>query len=321
MGRRVQWTLALRPPLGSSAPRKAPPCWVTRLLTQSSGEGSHGRECDVAHVEASTPRISTNVWLFNRRVGVIPHCCQGNAERSTIHARHALAILVCTCAGSRENEFATSICFDEGQTHDPVGWTARFEEIDRATARLRPKRRRLEWAVRFAQEALEELSPGQLLDRRLEVKAFLGYRMGVGGDPEAIRPPSDADMRAIQDECARIIAGLLRRESVPLGEYRVTMSLSFFRGRPHFSRDEGMFTMTELVHARYLLGELIAELWQEGHVIKVCPAPKPRAPAETSCGRWFVGRPNQRFCSTACRNLANNRKTRQRVKQRKRKRA
>src|SRR5919108_5099523 len=110
-------------------------------------------------------------------------------------------------------------------------WTARLEEIDRAVARLRTKSRRLDWVVRFAQETLEELSPGQLLDRRLGLEAFLGYRRGWGGDPEAMELPSDADMRNIQGECARIFAGVLRQELVPLGEYHVTMRLSFYQGR------------------------------------------------------------------------------------------
>jgi hypothetical protein len=202
--------------------------------------------------------------------------------------------------------------------------TATIEEINQAAVRVGVRQHRLEWVVRFAKEELDTLSPGQMLDRRLELKAFFMYSQGIGGNPEAMKLPTDETMQAIQQSFADIIARVLQGEPVHLGQYTMTTSLIWMplwgrhhRGTkrtPRFVQMPERTILTEqeleVYQAKNGLARLIDELYREGRIIRVCEAPKPRAKAEERCGRWFVGRPNQTFCSPACRNLANTRATR-----------
>jgi hypothetical protein len=198
--------------------------------------------------------------------------------------------------------------------------TAPMEEVNQAAVRVGTRQHRLEWAVQFAQEGLGTLSLGQRLDRSIEVKAFLMLSGGIGGDPDAIDLPSDAAMQAMQQEFKRIIEKVLQEETVDLGRHRTTTSLIWIRGKPYYVQipelDDRPHDEVEVYQASLGLARLIGELYREGRVIKVCDAPKPRAPAEERCGRWFVGRPNQTFCSPSCRNLANTRATRAKPQQR-----
>ena len=54
---------------------------------------------------------------------------------------------------------------------------------------------------------------------------------------------------------------------------------------------------------------LFRRLGEEAHRLHACRAP---GRIEGLCGRWFVGRPDQDFCSRKCRSLAGTRKLRAR---------
>jgi hypothetical protein len=194
----------------------------------------------------------------------------------------------------------------DDMTHE---WTATQADIRQAEARMGIKRHAVGWAVAYAQEELDRLSPGQLLDRRLELKAFLGYAppLGISTRDGVIKLPTDETVAAIQQAFAQLLAGVRRGETVPLGRYTMDTSLLWFRGKPHFVQMPNLVDQPEVYQARYGLARLIDELYREGRMIKECPAPKPRAKGGERCGRWFVGRPNQTYCSPACRNLANTR--------------
>jgi hypothetical protein len=186
------------------------------------------------------------------------------------------------------------------------------EQVHQAQKRIGNRRGRVAWAVRFAQETLDELSPGQQLDRRNELKAFLGYGpvSGISYSEGSTDAPTDKAMQAVQEEFARVIGGVLRKETVHFDEYKMAPSLIWFGNKLRFVQMPDHIEQSEAYQAGYGLAGLIDDLYREGREIKVCDAPKPRAPAEERCGRWFVGRPNQTFCSPACRNLANTRATR-----------
>jgi hypothetical protein len=205
--------------------------------------------------------------------------------------------------------------------------TARMEEIHQAAARIGARQHRLEWAVRFAQEDVGALSPGQRLDRRLEVLAFLLFSSGIGGNPEAIDLPTDAEMQTIQQDFTRIIDATLQQQPVDLGQHRVSTQLIWMPGprgirlKPRFVEvPERGTEPRETYYARRGMARLIAEVYDEGRRIKVCDAPRPRARAAERCGRRFVGRPNQTYCSPACRNLANTRATRAKPQHKRRRR-
>jgi hypothetical protein len=205
--------------------------------------------------------------------------------------------------------------------------TARREEILQAAARVGTRQHRLEWAVRFAQEDVGALSPGQRLDRRLEVLAFLMLSSGIGGHPEAIALPTDAEMQTIQQDFTRIIDATLHQQRIDLGQHNVSTQLIWMPGprgirpKPRYVEipEPGM-EPRETYYARRGMARLVAEMYDEGRRIKVCDAPKPRTRAAERCGRRFVGRPNQTYCSPACRNLANTRATRAKRQQKRRRR-
>jgi hypothetical protein len=202
----------------------------------------------------------------------------------------------------------------DDMTHD-YQWTATQEDIRQAEARVGVKRHAVAWAVAYAQEQLGRLSPGQLLDRRHELKAFLGYAppLGISSRGGAVKLPTDETMEATQQEFVRIIAGVRRGETVHLGRYTMTTSLIWAqrsrspKRQPCFSQMPDLIDQPEVYQASHGLARLIDELYREGRMIKECPAPKPRSGTHERCGRWFVGRPNQTYCSPACRNLANTR--------------
>jgi hypothetical protein len=202
--------------------------------------------------------------------------------------------------------------------------TATMNDIHQAAARVGVRQHRLEWAVQFAQKDLMELSPGQRLDRGIEVKAFLMYSRGVGGDPEKIHLPGDEIMQAVQRAFAHIIERVLRQEPVDLGQDIMTTSLMWIQGKPRFAQIPDLnrrpLEQLEVYQASCGLAMLIDAMYEEGRLIKVCGAPKPRSKTAERCGRWFVGRPNQTFCSPACRNLANTRATRAKQQQKTRRR-
>ena len=194
-------------------------------------------------------------------------------------------------------------------------WMARLEDIRRAEARMGIKRRAVEWAVRYAQEELDRLSPGQLLDRRLELKAFLGYAppLGISSRDGVVELPTDETMEAVRQAFATDIADVRRGENVDLGRYTMTTSLIWAQRsrspqlQPCLVQIPDLIDQPEVYQARYGLARLIDELYREGRMIKECPAPKPRSGPHERCSRLFVGRPNQMYCSQACRNLANTR--------------
>jgi hypothetical protein len=51
---------------------------------------------------------------------------------------------------------------------------------------------------------------------------------------------------------------------------------------------------------------------RHGPLIKEWQAPRPRTRTGEHCGRWFVGRPDQTYCSLPCQNRAGTRRVRAR---------
>jgi hypothetical protein len=194
--------------------------------------------------------------------------------------------------------------------------------LRRAQQQLLGKRQRLVWAVAFAQEPLSQLSPGRLYDLRLEFTVFLvwaGGRSFVGQSNE-VALPSVEELDAAQAGFSQIIACVVKGEDILVGHYAVTLTLRAKNGRAHLSEGLNLKEVTVPEQARYglarVLGELDRALMEAGYlgpIIKACPAPKVRGADAEPCGRWFVGRPNQVYCSSQCQTRAASRATRARA--------
>jgi hypothetical protein len=185
------------------------------------------------------------------------------------------------------------------------------EDVLKRAAEVYPERKRIEWAVDYAQEDLEAMRPGRREDVRQELKMYLASVVGLGSYDDKVELPSDEEMRDIREALHEIVQSVLDEHPVHIGQYHATLELIPMNdaGRP-ILYNTGQHAMTNVELARYALATMIAQLWVEGHRIKCCPALKPRAKAGELCGRWFVGRRNQRFCSPRCQNRAGTRVSR-----------
>ena len=202
---------------------------------------------------------------------------------------------------------------------------------------LFPRRRRLTWALDFAQEDIGQLSPGRLYDLRCELLAFLLLGGGnISMSAGKFLLPTEDDLRATQTAWVHMITIMLEGgEQETLGVYQVRVLFAGGHGRARV--DEFLQHASIPEQARYALGRLLREsehdlkeatqhfpgestlgeffrpIAPDGPLIKACPAPKVRGRAQETCGRWFVGRPNQRYCSSQCQNRAATRATRERA--------
>jgi hypothetical protein len=194
------------------------------------------------------------------------------------------------------------------------------EDVLKRAAAIYPERKRVEWAVAYAQEDLEAMRPGRREDLRQELQMYLASVVGLGSYDGMVELPTDEEMREIRQTLDEIVQSVLDKRPVHIGQYHATLELVPMtdEGRPYLL-NSGQHAMQKVELARYALATMIAKLWAEGHRIKCCPALKPRAKAGELCGRWFVGRPNQRFCSPRCQNRAGtraSRKNRERARRR-----
>jgi hypothetical protein len=202
----------------------------------------------------------------------------------------------------------------------PEAKYASREDVLKRAAAVYPERKRVEWAVAYAQEDLEAIRPGRREDLRQELQMYLASVVGLGSYDGMVELPTDEEMWEIRQALDEIVQSVLGKRPVHIGQYHATLELIPMtdEGRPYLL-NSGQHAMQKVELARYALATMIAKLWAEGHRIKCCPALKPRAKAGELCGRWFVGRPNQRFCSPRCQNRAGtraSRKNRERARRR-----
>lgn len=170
----------------------------------------------------------------------------------------------------------------------------------------RSKAERLAWAVAFTTEDLNRLSGRGLLRRQVELMAFAEPQPTFSPKRGAREPiPSVDELRRAQQRLRSILEAFVNYGRAELGQGRVvvgrTASSTWLTTQP---------TLDDLeTDATFTLGRLLEV---EGRRVKRCEAPshvRRREPAKP-CGRWFVGRPNQRHCSPRCANLASTRSAR-----------
>lgn len=192
------------------------------------------------------------------------------------------------------------------------------DEIRAIMARLNTDRERLEWAVDFAQEDIKGLTRGRLADLMLEWLVFGllgGARHQVTIGDVTLYEVTKAQLLHAQKAFARILEDLLQRGESGIGRFSVYLIVGVDQGNPyHFAevsgaganRDDEEHDLEAL--ARFSLGLLLVG---QSHLVKSCPAPALRSRKGELCGRWFVGRPNQTYCTSICQNRATTRTSRQ----------
>jgi hypothetical protein len=203
-------------------------------------------------------------------------------------------------------------------THPVFAW---FPELRVAAAELATPRRRMEWAAAFAQEDLETLSPGRLTDVWFEMTAFQlwgGHHFeGAGGiELTDLKRPDVIPLQRVQQEFRRIFASVIARKDFDIPPFVVRMSY-WYAFEPSLTKTVTPLTGEGDPDKRFALAVFALALLLDdyGKLIKTCPAPKLRSRTGEVCGRWFIGRPNQTYCSPLCQNRATTRASRQKQRQ------
>lgn len=228
------------------------------------------------------------------------------------------------------------------QAQGAVRAVATSEEILTVRRRIvggRGARGLVAWAIQFAQKDLSVMTGGDWYNLQLELAAFAtDPRSGLSGR-EGV--PSDKDVREIQQEFARIFSTLIRDGQVKIGRYEVNLivhgkSSSAMTEKPvsydlpymmywfgfvvvgrstkRVHRGPGMLVKALTAgepHETWVLGML---LQTHAHLVKACPAPRPRSTKGEVCGRWFLAnRPNQAYCSRRCQSRTTTRESREAI--------
>jgi hypothetical protein len=167
------------------------------------------------------------------------------------------------------------------------------------------------WAVDFAQTDLDALSSGRLHDLAVELIAFEYWggkdMLGQHGLGFAYIPGKE-DLRIVQEEFCSIFHRCFHSKGFSLGQFEMSLFVIPAVGR--VVKHVNSRTTQGHQHAIALL--TLAMLFDTYlPLLKECPAPKPRSRKGETCGRWFVGRPNQTYCSPLCQNRATTRSARQ----------
>ena len=183
----------------------------------------------------------------------------------------------------------------------------------------------LRWALEFAQRDLEELTPGDWENLRLELTVFATMQLSKwrGQKPKAMRGPggydifmkvrapsreppmievaTDQEIRDTQADFRRIFSRLYDKGWVSIGPVEIEYLATRRKIRGNLPRElvARMFALVKGIRfgaLRYLAEHLMFF----GELLEVCH--------DTTCGRWFVqSRKNQVYCSPQCQTRANTR--------------
>jgi hypothetical protein len=159
--------------------------------------------------------------------------------------------------------------------------------LDRALNRIgREPARRLGWLLKLADEDIDAVSPGRLVDLSDEIEAFV-YTKDVAGDV-AYRSSDwhDEDVvRSVQRTFKALMDDLFQKGQC---HYDAESRFFLFRNQPGEPIEQALGTTTEI---KFVLAAF--ELFtSEGHRIRNCAEPK--------CNRLFVATKRQAFCSPQC---------------------
>jgi hypothetical protein len=181
------------------------------------------------------------------------------------------------------------------------------EDVNQAQARVGILREALEWAVGFSQMDLTTLLPGEQFAKQLELYAWVTYaaQLGRGASAGVETIPADLTLTDAQHIMQEVFRAAVKHEKIPVTR-GVLEELIWIGDRYYLVKDTGSQQSTA-EHIRRGLGRLIDEL-PKGREIRGCEAPRSRA--TIPCGRWFIAKPTQRFCTMACRQRHNVRRLR-----------
>lgn len=167
-------------------------------------------------------------------------------------------------------------------------------------------RLRFEWLVDFAQADPRGLTPGERMDEQL----FLTAIMQKEFSPATLHPDRDADadielvlvpkedIAEARTRLRAVLSTVLAGQDTALHTYPMTFSLVHSPDARDVPPEVVLHHQDDLSRISELLYDVLELLQQFVSNLHECPAPKPRS--DEICGKWFVGRSDQRFCSSTC---------------------
>jgi hypothetical protein len=179
----------------------------------------------------------------------------------------------------------------------------RREITDKAQQQFYPSRdpttnglARLAWAVNFAQEDVEQFTPGQKLDTETALTVFPGAVL-LGREKE-VEIFSESELTQAHQELNTMFRtwardGFYQRDKAP-----PIWIITNIHPRPSLE----FRSNHDVPQVEQFMWRVFALLYEYGDRIRVCPAPAKRGEPGEKCNRIFVGRTNQTYCSQLCQN-------------------
>ena len=183
-------------------------------------------------------------------------------------------------------------------------------EIARVKAKLKDKEARLMWALDFAQQNLGDASAGWWTDTQVTLAALTGAGGRSRGTQSEVL--TKEEIQEVQRRLARYLEEWISQRRVTLGRLRQDLWIGVESG-PGGEEVAALRTEWQLPKPYTpdrVAFELALLLEPHGTAVRVCEAPKAWGKAGERCGRWFLGRPNRRYCSLTCQSRAGARKVR-----------
>ena len=178
-----------------------------------------------------------------------------------------------------------------------------IDEIEKTKAKLGDKADRLAWALDFAQENLGEASPGWWTDAQLTLAALTRAGGRTRGSQSEVL--TREEIQGVQRRFARYVGEWISKRRVRLGRSTQELWIELETG-PGGEEEAALRFDLKLPKAYSpdrVAFELALLLMPNGSMVKVCQAPKAWGKGE-KCSRWFLGRPNRRYCSLTCQSRA-----------------
>lgn len=208
-------------------------------------------------------------------------------------------------------EQARKKVLQDPEWHKQQARLRRWAQIEKQVGTTPPDR--LGWAVTFAQEDLDDFTPGKWTDTTAELRAFCNFPFGGFHAPRRAsllridewptRQLTEDDIRAVHREFQKFLAVLVVDKWADSGDLSIGITVHLTQDPEHPERSGvSVVGRTDSVVTKALWG-LVTLLTAYGGQLRQCP----------ECRRFFVAsRTNRAFCGTRCASRKSTRAYRQR---------
>ena len=177
------------------------------------------------------------------------------------------------------------------------------------------RRAHMAWVISMAQKNPQKMTAPDWSNFRLEIAAFCMFIQSSTQVSEITIESNDMEntshLTELEAQCIlkifrSAIENAFHHKSISFGEIHKKLVLNWSTAKKGYVRSA--FPCRNWVdHAKDCLDSLIVEF---GHLLKICPAPKPWGRGELCSTLFLARRPNQVYCSSNCQNRETTRASR-----------